>query len=107
MGIKTNAPDATFYIWVNCILLRRDEDGLLVVSHLPEKIHTGLSFFEACLEEKVIVVPGEHPGPDETIMLTLSAGLFFDINPKNRRDLSHSPCHHFIRYGLKYFLLTS
>jgi aspartate/methionine/tyrosine aminotransferase len=68
MGIKTAAPDATFYIWVN-------------LSHLPEKIHSGLSFFEACLEEKVIVVPG----------------LFFDINPKNRRDLSHSPCHHFIR----------
>jgi hypothetical protein len=35
-----------------------------VVSHLPEKIHSGLSFFEACLEEKVIVVPGEHSGPD-------------------------------------------
>jgi len=31
-----------------------------VVSHLPEKIHTGLSFFEACLEEKVIIVPGKH-----------------------------------------------
>ena len=29
-------------------------------------------------------------------------GLFFDINPKNRRDLSHSPCHHFIRYKVKY-----
>ena len=28
------------------------------VSKLPEKIHSGLSFFEACLEEKVIVVPG-------------------------------------------------
>jgi hypothetical protein len=35
-----------------------------VVSHLPEKIHSGLSFFEACLEEKVIVVPGEHSGAD-------------------------------------------
>jgi hypothetical protein len=29
------------------------------VSHLPEGIHTGLAFFEACLEEKVIVVPGQ------------------------------------------------
>lgn len=29
------------------------------MSHLPEGIHTGLAFFEACLEEKVIVVPGQ------------------------------------------------
>jgi len=68
IGIPTEAPDATFYIWVN-------------LSHLPFKIHTGLAFFEACLEEKVIVVPG----------------VFFDINPRNRRDLTNSPCHHFVR----------
>jgi len=68
MGLGVQPPEATFYIWVD-------------LSKLPDEIHTGLAFFEACLEEKVIVVPG----------------LFFDINPKNRRDLSHSPCHHFIR----------
>jgi len=70
IGLQVTPPDATFYIWVN-------------LSHLPEAINTGLHFFEACLEEKVIVVPG----------------LFFDLNPKNRRDLTHSPCHHFIRFS--------
>lgn len=33
----------------------------VIVSHLPEAIHSGLSFFEACLEEKVIIVPGLFP----------------------------------------------
>jgi len=44
-----------------------------------------LTFFEACLEEKVIVVPG----------------IFFDLNPAHRRDLFASPCHHYVRlsYG--------
>jgi hypothetical protein len=74
------------------------------VSRLPEAIHTGLSFFEACLEERVIIVPGEF---SQEGLLILSTGLFFDINPKNRRDLSHSPCHHFIRYNLKLSFLTS
>jgi aspartate/methionine/tyrosine aminotransferase len=59
MGLRVNPPDATFYIWVNCIshvwMIR-----LRVVSSLPEAIHTGLAFFEACLEEKVIVVPGKY-----------------------------------------------
>lgn len=40
---------------------------------------------EACLKEKVIMVPG----------------LFFDLNPSKRRDLFDSPCHHYVRlsYG--------
>jgi len=78
----------------------------LVVSHLPEQIHSGLSFFEACLEEKVIIVPGKHRNPTLALHL-IRAGLFFDINPKNRRDLSHSPCHHFIRYRLHVFTFNS
>jgi aspartate/methionine/tyrosine aminotransferase len=55
------------------------------VSGLPAKINNGLTFFEACLEEKVIVVPG----------------IFFDLNPAHRRDLFDSPCHHYVRlsYG--------
>lgn len=36
------------------------------MSHLPAGIHTGLAFFEACLEEKVIVVPGQ---PAPTLLL--------------------------------------
>ncbi|RPA82780.1 aminotransferase, classes I and II [Ascobolus immersus RN42] len=71
--IKT-PPEATFYIWLD-------------LSGLPSKINNGLTFFEACLEEKVIVVPG----------------IFFDLNPAHRRDLFDSPCHHYVRlsYGPK------
>lgn len=50
---------------------------------LPEAIADGLNFFQACLEEKVIVVPG----------------IFFDLNPSRRRDLFDSPCHHFVRFS--------
>jgi hypothetical protein len=58
-------PDSTFYLWL-------DLEGL------PGPISDGLNFFQACLEEKVIVVPG----------------IFFDLNPSKRRDLFDSPCHH-------------
>lgn len=50
---------------------------------LPEPIADGLNFFSACLEEKVIVVPG----------------IFFDLNPSMRRDLFDSSCHHFVRFS--------
>jgi aspartate/methionine/tyrosine aminotransferase len=65
-------PNSTFYLWLD-------------LSGLPEGINDGLNFFQACLEEKVIVVPG----------------IFFDLNPSRRRDLFDSPCHHFVRlsYG--------
>jgi aspartate/methionine/tyrosine aminotransferase len=65
-------PDSTFYLWLN-------------LEGLPDTISDGLNFFQACLEEKVIVVPG----------------IFFDLNPSRRRDLFDSPCHHFVRlsYG--------
>lgn len=58
-------PDSTFYLWLD-------------LSGLPGPISDGLNFFQACLEEKVIVVPG----------------IFFDLNPSRRRDLFDSPCHH-------------
>lgn len=71
MGFKiTNVPDSTFYLWL-------DLEGL------PDQISDGLNFFQACLEEKVIVVPG----------------IFFDLNPSKRRDLFDSPCHHFVRFS--------
>ncbi|KAL3960185.1 hypothetical protein ACCO45_005302 [Purpureocillium lilacinum] len=63
-------PDSTFYLWLN-------------LEGLPETIADGLNFFQACLEEKVIVVPG----------------IFFDLNPSRRRDLFDSPCHHFVRFS--------
>lgn len=37
-----HTPDSTFYIWLD-------------LSGLPEEICDGLSFFEACLKERVIV----------------------------------------------------
>ncbi|KAL2759639.1 hypothetical protein ACRALDRAFT_1060356 [Sodiomyces alcalophilus JCM 7366] len=63
-------PDSTFYIWLN-------------LKGLPGPIADGLNFFQACLEEKVIVVPG----------------IFFDLNPSMRRDLFDSSCHHFVRFS--------
>lgn len=65
MGFKLPyCPNSTFYLWLD-------------LSGLPEEINDGLNFFAACLEEKVIVVPG----------------IFFDLNPSRRRDLFDSPCH--------------
>ncbi|KAG0177874.1 hypothetical protein DFQ29_004242 [Apophysomyces sp. BC1021] len=67
MGFKINVkPTATFYIWLD-------------LCSLPPPINIGLNFFEECLLEKVIVVPG----------------IFFD--PAHRRELFESPCHHFVR----------
>ncbi|KAG9987985.1 aminotransferase, partial [Aureobasidium melanogenum] len=65
-------PNSTFYLWLD-------------LSSLPEGINDGLNFFNACLHEKVIVVPG----------------IFFDLNPSKRRDLFDSPCHKHVRlsYG--------
>lgn len=69
MGFTTQkAPEATFYIWLN-------------LSHLPDGFNDGLTFLEACLKEKVIVVPG----------------IFFDLNPNKRRDLVGSPCQNYVR----------
>ncbi|GAA99921.1 uncharacterized protein L969DRAFT_46145 [Mixia osmundae IAM 14324] len=73
MGLGvTHPPVATFYIWLN-------------LKNLPAPLDSGLVFFEECLKRKAIVVPG----------------VFFDINPSNRRRLADSPCHHFVRisYG--------
>jgi len=69
MGLHVkHPPHATFYIWLD-------------LSSLPEPLNQGLVFFEECLKEKVIVVPG----------------LSFDVNPANRRSLSSSPCARFVR----------
>lgn len=73
MGFKIKyVPEATFYLWLD-------------LSQLPEEINDGLNFFKACVDQRVIVVPG----------------IFFDLNPSHRRDLFDSPCHHFVRvsYG--------
>jgi aspartate/methionine/tyrosine aminotransferase len=59
MGITTDAaPAGAFYVWAN-------------LSKLPSPLDEGMNFFRECLKEKVIVVPG----------------VFFDVNPGNRRSL--------------------
>lgn len=57
MGLDINLePEGSFYIWAN-------------LENLPEAINDGIKFFEECLKEKVITVPG----------------VFFDVNPGKRR----------------------
>jgi aspartate/methionine/tyrosine aminotransferase len=50
------APAGAFYVWAN-------------LAKLPKPLDDGMNFFRECLKEKVIVVPG----------------VFFDVNPGNRR----------------------
>jgi len=69
MGLEVKVPPkATFYVWLD-------------LKGLEAPLNKGLVFFEELLKEKTICVPC----------------LFFDINPSKRRDLFHSPCHHFVR----------
>ena len=57
MGIGVDAePGGAFYVWAN-------------LSKLPEPLDDGMTFFREGLKEKVIIVPG----------------VFFDVNPGNRR----------------------
>lgn len=57
MGIGVDAPPAgAFYVWAN-------------LSRLPKPLNDGMNFFREGLKEKVIIVPG----------------VFFDVNPGNRR----------------------
>jgi aspartate/methionine/tyrosine aminotransferase len=57
MNISADAkPAGAFYVWAN-------------LAKLPPPLDDGMSFFRECLKEKTIVVPG----------------VFFDVNPGNRR----------------------
>ncbi|GAA5887190.1 hypothetical protein JCM5296_004554 [Sporobolomyces johnsonii] len=64
----SNAPTSTFYIWLD-------------LDVLPKPLSSGMVFFEECLKERVIVVPGQ----------------FFDLNPSHRRNLLDAPCDRFVR----------
>ena len=44
---EANIPQSTFYLWLD-------------LSGLPAGLNDGLNFFQKCLEEKVIVVPGSR-----------------------------------------------
>ena len=63
-------PGGSFYLWGN-------------VSALPEGLNTGMDFFQACLEKKVIAVPGE----------------FFDVNPGKRMKNAGSRFKHYLRFS--------
>lgn len=57
MGIRVDAePAGSFYVWAN-------------LTGLPKPLNDGMSFFREGLKENVIIVPG----------------VFFDVNPGNRR----------------------
>jgi len=58
IGIEAE-PSGAFYVWAN-------------LSKLPKPLDDGMSFFREGLKEKVIIVPG----------------VFFDVNPGNRRTHS-------------------
>lgn len=61
-------PEGAFYAWGN-------------VSELPPGLNDGMSFFQAAIDKKVIVVPGE----------------FFDVNPGKRRG--HSRFKTYVRFS--------
>ncbi|MDP3276648.1 MAG: pyridoxal phosphate-dependent aminotransferase [Deltaproteobacteria bacterium] len=63
-------PDGSFYAW-GC------------VADLPPSINTGMAFFRAALEHKVICVPGE----------------FFDVNPGKRRAGRASRFRDYVRFS--------
>lgn len=56
IGVEA-VPRGAFYVWAN-------------LAKLPAPLDDGMSFFRECLKEKVIIVPG----------------VFFDVNPGNRRS---------------------
>lgn len=56
--IIDHEPEGGFFIWAN-------------LANMPAELRDGFAFFYACLDEKVIVVPGS----------------FFDINPGKRRPV--------------------
>ena len=78
-------PTATFYIWLD-------------LSGLPEPLNSGLTFFEECLKEKTIVVPGVRLlDRSKRARTDGNWQIFFDVNPSHRRNLFHSPCGHYVR----------
>jgi N-succinyldiaminopimelate aminotransferase len=71
MGIRLDLdPEGTFYCWGS-------------VANLPRPLNTGMGFFRAALEHKVITVPGE----------------FFDVNPGKRRTARASRFRSHVRFS--------
>lgn len=71
LGLKIALkPTATFYIWAD-------------LSELPPPLNDSLAFFEECIREKVICVPG----------------VFFDVNPGHLRNIKKSKCISHVRFS--------
>jgi N-succinyldiaminopimelate aminotransferase len=71
LGVRVDrAPEGTFYVWGS-------------VASLPPKLSSGMAFFRAALERKVITVPGE----------------FFDVNPGKRRSMRASRFKDHVRFS--------
>lgn len=71
MGLLVEAePEGTFYVWAN-------------LADLPAPLDDGMAFFQKGLEEKVITVPG----------------IFFDVNPENRRAHARYQSYSRISFG--------
>ncbi|GIW44699.1 MAG: aminotransferase [Candidatus Binatia bacterium] len=70
LGIRVHPPLGGFYCWGD-------------VSALPAPLHSGMGLFRAGLEGGLITVPG----------------VFFDINPGQRRPERESRFEHFVRFS--------
>jgi aspartate/methionine/tyrosine aminotransferase len=71
LGVRFDCePEGTFYAWGD-------------LSGLPDSINTGMSFFKAALQKKVITVPG----------------TFFDVDPGQRRSGRPSRFRHHMRFS--------
>jgi aspartate/methionine/tyrosine aminotransferase len=71
LGISTDGePQGTFYVWGN-------------ISSLPNGLKTGMEFFRAALDHKMITVPGE----------------FFGVDPGGRRRGRPSQFRHYSRFS--------
>jgi hypothetical protein len=71
IGVRFDCePEGTFYAWGD-------------LSGLPDSISTGMAFFKAALQRKVITVPG----------------TFFDVDPGQRRIGRPSRFRHHVRFS--------
>jgi aspartate/methionine/tyrosine aminotransferase len=71
LGVRFDSePEGTFYAWGD-------------LSELPDSINTGMAFFKAALQKKVITVPG----------------TFFDVDPGSRRIGRPSRFRHHMRFS--------
>jgi aspartate/methionine/tyrosine aminotransferase len=71
IGVEVhNPPEGTFYVWGD-------------VSNLPSGLDDGMDFFEVCLDNQLITVPGE----------------FFDVNPGQRRSGNGGRFEKYVRFS--------